>query len=253
MIAIANHFCLGVQSKNNPQDALQHQNTNGEHPPPKVLQIPHRRVPQKGEGNEHRALINVDASGLSLRDHQPARQSCLQEGKWYRAVFIPVLQVTETQASFLRPINDSQSVAAIYRLPVCVAAMLKGVEKYAPEVSATVEKKQDSKEGTLHFLQWDTESPAPALPDYVLLMTVDLKCETCLEIGNHTIPFRKPFLGFRVADFVRFGDSDASLLQYTIPEQERLSETKVCRNIRQKKRYETSEPKTVSQCHSSVL
>lgn len=109
MIAIADRLRLGVQSYHNPQDTLQPQNTNREHSPPKVIQIPHRRVPQKGEGNEHLALINVDASGLSLRDHQPARQCCLQEGKWYRAVFIPVLQVTETQASFLRPINDSQS------------------------------------------------------------------------------------------------------------------------------------------------
>lgn len=46
MKTIAHHFCLGVHSKDNPQDALQPQNTNGEHLPPTVLQIPYRCVLQ---------------------------------------------------------------------------------------------------------------------------------------------------------------------------------------------------------------
>jgi hypothetical protein len=49
MTTIADHFCLGVQSKDNPQDALQPQNTNGEYPPPTVLQIPYQGTRQKYE------------------------------------------------------------------------------------------------------------------------------------------------------------------------------------------------------------
>jgi hypothetical protein len=92
---IANHFCLGVQSKEDPQDALQPQNTNGEYPPPKVLQIPYQGTLQKYEKQQHRVLIDVDGSGVGLADHEPAWQCCLQEGVKYPPVFIPILQVTE--------------------------------------------------------------------------------------------------------------------------------------------------------------